>query len=104
MSKEFTEIVLNHEKTGLASSSRNEVRSISNSRPCSIDIDSDTGSAVGRFSTVVLLGLCFHLDKQRCGLVSFCLAGIRPESFKGCAFIGRLGRHRGGTTGSFGLH
>lgn len=89
MSKGFTEIVLNHEKTGLASSSRNEVCSISNSRPCSIDIDFDTGSAVGRFSTMVLLGLCFHLDSQRCCFVSFCLAGIRLESFKGHAFIGR---------------
>lgn len=104
MLKGFTEIVLNHEKTGLASSSHNKVRSISSSRPCSIDIDSNTGSAVGRFSTMVLLGLCFHLDSQRCGFVSFCLAGIRLESFTRRAFIGRLGRHRGGTAGSFGLH
>ena len=47
MSQGFTEIVLNHEKTGLASSSRNKVRSVSNSRLCSVNIDSDTGSAVG---------------------------------------------------------
>ena len=89
MSKGFTESVLNHEKTGLAISSRNEVCSVSDSRPCSIDIDSNTGSAVGRLSIVVLLGFCFHLDSQRCGFVSFCLAGIRLESFKGRAFIGR---------------
>lgn len=54
-----------------------------------MDIDSDTGSAVGRFFTMVLLGFCLHLDSQRCGFVSFCLAGIRLESFKGRAFIGR---------------
>jgi len=89
MSRGFTEIVLNHEKTGLASSSRNEVCSISNSRPYSIDIDSDTGSAVGRLSIMVLLELCFHLDSQRCCFVPFCLAGIRLESFKGRAFVGR---------------